>query len=81
MQIPTDDHWGMTTNERGAHITIAYLADMDDQQLRDVDNKLRAVLDAWWNYNEQDTANHHYLTRPITVAEQREVWKLRQHPL
>ena len=41
LQIPTSDRWGMTTDQRGGHITVAYLADMDDQQLRDLNNNLQ----------------------------------------
>jgi len=71
----------MTTDHRGGHITIAYLAGMDDQQLRDINTKLNEVLESWWSRNEHDTAEHHYLTRPVTTAEQREVWKIRHPPL
>ena len=47
LQIPTADRWGMTTDQRGSHITIAYLADMDDNQLRDLNNKLKEVVESW----------------------------------
>ena len=81
LQIPTTDKWGMTTDRRGVHITIAYLADMDDKQLRDLSNKLKEVLATWWTYNEQTAALYHFFQRPHKVAPQRLVWRLRRPPL